>query len=1368
MLRLLTCLLAASFLLYIPAIAAPLAIPTDLDQWRAWVLQDEDYRQCPHLSTEPTPTRHSFWCAWPERLSLTLDPHSGTFAQHWQLFTKTWVRLPGSLDYWPQDVRVDGAPGVVVTHDNAPQLLLPPGSHTISGRLSFATRPELLQIDTRTAMLDLTLDGKHVAQPERPDGGIWLGKQRSAEQPQRMDVQVYRLVRDEIPVQLITTVRLSISGDGREELLARVLPDGFTAESLTSELPSRLEPDGRLRVQVRAGSWDITLAAHGADVASHLSRPPVQGPWAREEIWSFAGQDRLRVVSAQGADGIDPKQAGVPSGWERYPAFRMAPDSVLTVVERTRGLENTDDNRLTLNRRVWLDFERGGLTAIDTIAGNMRRQWRLEMTGPYKLERALDNGEPLLVTRNADNSDAGLEVRTPNLILVTTSRIPNARSLLPATGWKTRFERVTGELNLPPGHRLLAAMGTDSAPGSWIEGWGLWTVFGVLVVAVFAGWIAGWPVGALALGGLLLMDQDAPQYIWLWANAIAAVALVRAAPEGRLRRLAGGYRALSFFVLGLVVLPFLWGQVRFALYPQLETTSWSRRGQAFDASVAQSRFALNTLAAAAPEPAPTYAPALQESAGLAERLPPPPPKLERPPEMQISQRYAAGTLLQTGPGIPNWAYQTYSFSWSGPVEVDQTVRFLYLGPLLLGLWRLTGVVLLVLLFLALLRPSSGARGMLKGWGRGPRATTGAGVVCFLIALTIAPEVHAASTPDPRILEELKTRLTQPPDCLPSCSDITSASVSAHNDRLEILLTVSALAPTAVPMPGAGDRWQLDSVTLDDHAALTVARGDDGVTWVPIAPGAHTVRLSGRLAAAKSIDLAFPVPPHHITLSNDGWDVSGLNDEQRLVSGSLELVRRRGSSGTDEALEMPSEFSSFVRVSRRFDLGLEWTVTTTVERIAPEHAALSVEVPLLSAESVLSQNLQTHATPDGRRTVLIGLERGQAQMEWSSVLNRTTTLDLESTANPTRTEVWSFVVGPQWNVAFEGTPAVLQEDSTEPTWVHEFHPRPGEKLRLHITRPEAAAGATLAIDSVDQHVSLGKRSQDVLLLFDYRSTQGGRHTIHLPETARVTRVELDNQPTQLRPDHGELSLGLLPGTHSVLIEWTGPHGATGRSLPPEVDLHTAASNVRTIIDLPADRWPLFVTGPGVGPAVLYWGELVLFLAIAWPLGRWPRSPLRTHEWLLLGLGLSSLSWAVLAFVALWLFAMRWRESWTADVSQWRFNFIQVLLAVLTLCAVSALVFIGIRASLLASPHMVVTGPGSRDNTFSWFLDQSASELPRPMIISAPLWVYRTLMFAWALWMVLALLRWLRWAWRAWKTNGTWRGESTNVPQPPVRA
>ena len=71
-------------------------------------------------------------------------------------------------------------------------------------------------------------------------------------------------------------------------------------------------------------------------------------------------------------------------------------------------------------------------------------------------------------------------------------------------------------------------------------------------------------------------------------------------------------------------------------------------------------------------------------------------------------RYAPGTLLQAGPGLPDWSYVTYSFDWSGPVEPDQTVRFLYIGPVVLAIWRFAGILLLAALFVALLQVGRGA------------------------------------------------------------------------------------------------------------------------------------------------------------------------------------------------------------------------------------------------------------------------------------------------------------------------------------------------------------------------------------------------------------------------------------------------------------------------------------------------------------------------------------------------------------------------------------------------------------------------------------------------------------------------------------
>jgi len=41
-------------------------------------------------------------------------------------------------------------------------------------------------------------------------------------------------------------------------------------------------------------------------------------------------------------------------------------------------------------------------------------------------------------------------------------------------------------LNLPPGHRLLAVFGADSAPDSWVERWGLLDLFLLSFVTVIA------------------------------------------------------------------------------------------------------------------------------------------------------------------------------------------------------------------------------------------------------------------------------------------------------------------------------------------------------------------------------------------------------------------------------------------------------------------------------------------------------------------------------------------------------------------------------------------------------------------------------------------------------------------------------------------------------------------------------------------------------------------------------------------------------------------------------------------------------------------------------------------------------------------
>jgi hypothetical protein len=220
----------------------------------------------------------------------------------------------------------------------------------------------------------------------------------------------------------------------------------------------------------------------------------------------------------------------------------------------------------------------------------------------------------------------------------------------------------------------------------------------------------------------------------------------------------------------------------------------------------------------------------------------------------------------------------------------------------------------------------------------------------------------------------------------------------------------------------------------------------------------------------------------------------------------------------------------------------------------------------------------------------------------------------------------------------------------------------------------------------------------------------------------------------------------------------------RTQPSPVGLQSPASNITTHVKVPSSRWILAAWGPGIGPAVLYWGELVVFIGVAWLLGRWRQSPLRFTEWLLLGLGLSTQSWFVFSLTAAWLVAMRWREFWrpSAEFARWRFNTVQVVLAAFTVVTILTLVFSGIRNGLLAQPDMHIAGGGSQYGGYSWFLDQTDGVIEGPTVFSVPMWVYRGLFFAWAGWMAFALVRWLRWAFNAWKANGLWRGKNGDTP------
>jgi len=743
-------------------------------------------------------------------------------------------------------------------------------------------------------------------------------------------------------------------------------------------------------------------------------------------------------------------------------------------------------------------------------------------------------------------------------------------------------------------------------------------------------------------------------------------------------------------------------------------------------------------------------------------------------------RYQQGALVQTGPGLPDWAWSRYRLGFSGPIAAGQTYSLLIVGPGIVGLWRVASVALVLALAWLLVRPAlpprdddgrrqatSDDRVDAASARRGGPATgvlaTGTNAVAgisavaalgaLLAALSLAlPRPGVAQTtgdfPPLPMLDELRTRLTTPAPCHPACAELTDARVVLADDTLTLDLELALQDSIAVPIPGHAQGWRPEQIAIDGVSRRLLYRDPSGYSWIRLEAGVRRVRLAGPLPAGDSLQLPFPLAPRHIAVEASGWDIAGVL-EARLPSGTLELVRQRQAD--DGAGEIrATAFPPYVQVTRSIQYGIDWTAITTVQRIAPRDGAFTLAVALLPGEAVVTEDIEVEG---GMATVAFAA--GQAAVSWQSTIPTGTAMSLTAADDVPWSERWLFNVGHEWHAEFDGLPLTRVRPSGELALFAEYLPRPGETLDIALTRPAAVAGDTIAIDDVRYFRAAGDRESSNAIAFAYRSTRAGEHPITLPEGSELEQVSIDGAPMPLRLDGRLLSLPVLPGQHRVNIGWREATGAGIRSPVPAVDLGAGASNLTTGFRLPADRWILFMSGPVLGPAVLYWAELALFVLAALVLGRIAMSPLRTHEWLLLGLGLSTFSWPVLALFGAWAFLMSWRGRKAPAVHPWLFNGAQLLLALLTVGMLVALVG-SIMNGLLGSPSMHIRTP-VEGGGLTWFLDRTDGATPAIQVISVSLWVYKAAMLAWALWLSFALLRWLRFAWTAIGFGGLWRGK-----------
>ncbi len=504
-------------------------LPPALRPWAGWVRDQIPERAC-------TAVHGSAVCVWPGRLDLRLGGTGGTFAFDAFADRPTNLRLPGGGPHWPLEVRLDGRPAPVIDGEGGPTLRLEPGAHRVEGRFAWTHLPDTLPVPPRLALVDLTVEGRAVPLPRRDEAGlVWLRAEgESAAAAESLRLQAFRRVADGIPMWVETRLSLEVSGKAREVELAGALLPGAMPIAVSGDLPARVDETGRLRIQVRAGTFSVTVLSRLEGRPAAVARPPVTPPWPPREVWVFAADETLRQVELSGLQPVDPSRTDLPAEWRTLPAFLAEPGAQLKLAEVRRGEALPPPDRVQLARELWLDLGGGAFTVRDRFSGALARTWRLDVARPAELGRVSVDDAEQLITAAPDSKAPGVELRKGALAMEADSRLPRA-GRLPAVGWTADVEKLEATLHLPPGWSLFAATGADAAPGAWTARWNLLAFFFVLIVALATGRLFGRAWGAVALAAVVFSYDEAGAPFVVWLSLLGATALAAVAPPGKLR-----------------------------------------------------------------------------------------------------------------------------------------------------------------------------------------------------------------------------------------------------------------------------------------------------------------------------------------------------------------------------------------------------------------------------------------------------------------------------------------------------------------------------------------------------------------------------------------------------------------------------------------------------------------------------------------------------------------------------------------------------------------------------------------------------------------------------------------------------------------
>ncbi len=1340
-------------------------VPEVLEPWVDWVLQNEDLYHCPFDSQDEGIQT----CMWVSEVVVDVrreEPTGASFQIGVHVFAESHLELPRPNAHRPQDVRLNGEVATLGGGNGTPRLTLPVGRHVVTGELVWHVNaaPQYLYLPA-AAIVKLRVDTEGELRPflDNDHKRLWLTQRTEATEPvaDTLGIKVFRQLTDGIPQRLTTYIELAVGGNPRVVDLGNVLPEEFSLIGVLSQVPASINSEGQMSVLVSRGEHIVSVRARANRLINSFAYQRAGEDWPPDEIWGFEPNRELRVVSVEGPARVNLSQVKAPNpmlGSDVY-GYIVSDGAPITLVEEQRGNVNPNPAKFAISRDLWLNFDGSSFVVADRILATTDTELRIAAN--YLPGKVLVDNELRLITFEDPESKTrpGINIDKRASRIRAVSEVERT-SRMSSNGWDVDSFALGAMLHLPPGWRLMGTFGVDKVENSWLSMWSIWDVFiGLLLVSLvfrFAG-----PIWAtLVAFAVLLTYQDnfLPTVGWL---VLAGIVYLHSLVKTEWFRSAS---TVIYWILAVIVavvtIYHAAFTARYAIFPQFEPydrhnvieSAHEQTGMAFEAEFDQEYRVTNRSVQAQPKeylqvtgsrlPAPEDIVLESDVVDLPDDLPTDQLRVSAPSLSGDFGTSSQGVTIQTGPGLPSWEWRSANLEWSGPVQSDQSFSLVLLPPWATRIIAALGALLALLTigFLVAIRSRTAKEHL-------PKILQG--VLPLLALLVLLPTDSWASVPDSRILQQLQHRLTQPPDCLPDCIFVEDVQVTVDEDELRLNLLIHAEDSIGVALPKSDNSWNPDSILVNETAS-PLSRGPNGETFVLLDRGNHNVSITATVSALTQFDIAFPIKPSRIDINAPSWLVEGLV-EGKLKSSQITLARQTPGEVQDESslLAASQSIQPYVLVQRRLSLTYEPTVSTIVTRIAPLTDAFTVQIPLLPNEAVLD----TRGTVQDDQVTLAFAEN-QRSHSWSSQIYFDGEIQLTAPKLDERKEEWSVRGSDFWSFEYEGiTP--IQSDFNQTV----FSPRSEETLHLDLTRPEPVPGNTLTVESAQVDYSVGNRSHEANLVLRIFASQSADLEVDLPDGADVQRIIVGREDQPI-PASSRIVLPVQTGLHSYEVEWLEDSGAGLVFSTSEVQLGQSARNIDLTIRYPLDRWTLFLGGPTLGAAVMFWAIVIVVLIVAVGLSRLPNIPITTMDAVLFSLGATLINLWALLIVGAWFLAI-WVRSRKKEIDSRKFFYYlkQLAFIALSLLGLVALVAL-VPSALLGNPEMHIAGNGSSWEQFNWFADVSGSTLPTAWVFSLPGWVFLLAMLAWSLWLAFALPRWTKAAWTAvsepelWPPFDTW--------------